>query len=504
MATTKVLNIKVSVDGDVDVKKLENDIRKLTETTNDAKKSLKETGKETKYSLRGSQAAADRLSDGVSGVGEQFVIVAKAAKKGGIAMRSALISTGVGALIVALGYIADNWEEITRAINGQNDGLREQNNIIRENIEILDAKQKYYEAEKRLLKLKGESLDAIIEAEKNSLQNKRVELISLAANLATELNIEKSKKAQLSFQEKLINLGFKARGLSPIFSKQDEERAKELKKALDETNVLIVQNQEALFRLNNPEAGKNPKKPTGNARQKEKQSVLSALTAEEQQELLDKKSQQFEEIFDLEKTQEQRLLDSVKIAGEQLLADEDSLNAVRTERDKKYADARIKISQEEANAKRIAFLGYADALSTISGVLGTQTAEGKALAVASSLVNTYAAITGQLKAFSTKPIPGYAIAQAVATGVVGFANVKKILDVKIPNVSGSKGVSIPGGAEGGGAGAPAFNVVGNSGVSQLAQTLNQDQQPIEAYVVAGNVTSAQEINRNIVENATIG
>ena len=64
---------------------------------------------------------------------------------------------------------------------------------------------------------------------------------------------------------------------------------------------------------------------------------------------------------------------------------------------------------------------------------------------------------------------------------------------KNPNVGG-----------GGGAKPPSFNVVGNSGVSQIAQTLNQDQDPIQAYVVAGNVTSAQEVNRNIVENATIG
>jgi hypothetical protein len=49
--------------------------------------------------------------------------------------------------------------------------------------------------------------------------------------------------------------------------------------------------------------------------------------------------------------------------------------------------------------------------------------------------------------------------------------------------------------------APQFNVVGQSGVNQLA-SLNQ--QPIQAYVVSGQVTSQQALDRNRLENATLG
>ena len=52
------------------------------------------------------------MQGGVEGVATEFGNVAKAAKKGGAAMRSALISTGIGALIVSLGVVVDNWEEI--------------------------------------------------------------------------------------------------------------------------------------------------------------------------------------------------------------------------------------------------------------------------------------------------------------------------------------------------------------------------------------------------------
>jgi hypothetical protein len=47
---------------------------------------------------------------------------------------------------------------------------------------------------------------------------------------------------------------------------------------------------------------------------------------------------------------------------------------------------------------------------------------------------------------------------------------------------------------------PSFNVVGNSGMNQLAQI---QQTPIQAYVVSGEVTSAQALDRNRVKNATL-
>jgi hypothetical protein len=174
------------------------------------------------------------------------------------------------------------------------------------------------------------------------------------------------------------------------------------------------------------------------------------------------------------------------------------------ERDKEISDASIEIAKKESDAKQKALDGYASALSSISGVIGQETEAGKALAIASSLVNTYAAISGQLKAFSGVPVPGYAIAQAIATGVVGFANVKKIASVKIPKTSGGGGVG--GSASGGGAAPapPSFNVVGASETSVLADTVaEQTNEPVQAYVVSNDVTTAQSLENNIVEGATI-
>lgn len=53
--------------------------------------------------------------------------------------------------------------------------------------------------------------------------------------------------------------------------------------------------------------------------------------------------------------------------------------------------------------------------------------------------------------------------------------------------------------------APAFNVVGATQTSQLAQTIaGAEDKPLRAYVVASDVTTAQELERSTIEGASIG
>ena len=82
-------------------------------------------------------------------------------------------------------------------------------------------------------------------------------------------------------------------------------------------------------------------------------------------------------------------------------------------------------------------------------------------------------------------------------------------------VNAAKGAASKMGASGGGgsspslslptSAAPSFNIVGSSAENQLAESLSsQNKQPIKAFVTASDVTSAQELDRNIIENAAIG
>jgi hypothetical protein len=70
---------------------------------------------------------------------------------------------------------------------------------------------------------------------------------------------------------------------------------------------------------------------------------------------------------------------------------------------------------------------------------------------------------------------------------------------------GGGAVTTPSAGGGGGATAPQFNVVGSTGVNQLAGVMGAQQQtPVQAYVVANNVTTAQGLDRNIIQSATLG
>ncbi len=170
---------------------------------------------------------------------------------------------------------------------------------------------------------------------------------------------------------------------------------------------------------------------------------------------------------------------------------------------KANAEARVKLSEAEAQAKEALFSKTSATLSKGADLLGKNTAAGKAMAVASALINTYQGITAELATKTTTPFEiGLKMANVALIAATGFKSVKDILAVKVPG--GAGGGASPSGGMGAGA-APQFNVVGQGGANQIAQSINnQNQSPIQAYVVAQNVTSAQSLNRNIVSNASLG
>jgi hypothetical protein len=111
----------------------------------------------------------------------------------------------------------------------------------------------------------------------------------------------------------------------------------------------------------------------------------------------------------------------------------------------------------------------------------------------------YAAIPGGLalaaaEITANKISAGIGIAASVAAAAKGIASLR----ASAPLDSG--GDLGGGGAGGGEVISPQFNVVGESGINQLAQL---QQQPVQAYVVSGEVTTGQALDRNRVQNATL-
>jgi hypothetical protein len=168
---------------------------------------------------------------------------------------------------------------------------------------------------------------------------------------------------------------------------------------------------------------------------------------------------------------------------------------------KANADAKKKIDDATKNAQIENAEAVGGAIGTLAGIAGEGTAAGKALGVASATIDTY---VGANKAIAKGGFAG--IAQAIAIIATGLSNVKTILSTKVPKPTVG-GVSTGGGGEATPAlpSPPSFNIVGATETSQLADAIGgQTQQPVQAYVVANDITTAQSLENNIVEGATLG
>ena len=167
-------------------------------------------------------------------------------------------------------------------------------------------------------------------------------------------------------------------------------------------------------------------------------------------------------------------------------------------RDTELETAKKDLDQKTKDAKMSNLEAVSGALNGLSALAGENANAQKFIGIAQATIDTF---IGANKALAQGGIAG----PIAAAGIIasGLANVSTIISTKIPQASG---------ASSGGGGSvsappipPAFNVVGASGSNQLADAIGgQSQQPIQAFVVANDVTTAQSLQNNIVEGATIG
>jgi chromosome segregation ATPase len=167
--------------------------------------------------------------------------------------------------------------------------------------------------------------------------------------------------------------------------------------------------------------------------------------------------------------------------------------------DKEASDAKIAIAKAEKDAKIVELDAYASVLNQASALLGKNTVEGKAVAIAAATISTYTAIAKTLGAFAGVPIPGYAIAQAIVTGIAGFAAIKNIIDTPIPNQGGGGGGGTP--SMPSMPAAPAMRPTGFS-TGQPSQTPPKVE-PQKVYVVESDITNSQNKVARIQSKATI-
>jgi len=121
----------------------------------------------------------------------------------------------------------------------------------------------------------------------------------------------------------------------------------------------------------------------------------------------------------------------------------------------------------------------------------------KAVGIAQAVVSTAQGIMAQL-AVPQDALTGANFVKAGIVAATGAAQIATIAKTEFQGGGGGETPSVD--ASGGEAQAPSFNVVGDSGINQLAQL---QQVPVQAFVVSGEVTTSQALDRNRVENATL-
>lgn len=194
---------------------------------------------------------------------------------------------------------------------------------------------------------------------------------------------------------------------------------------------------------------------------------------------------------------EQEYLD----ASQELAQKEISLN-------NKIASDSLKIDKEnnEKKKKSAEALENAKVNLATSGleILGQLAKSGSAIAkgvaVSQATISTYQGINKALaETTDVTPTQSLRFANAAVVGIAGALNVAKILST---NESGNTTAApTTGGASQ--PSAPSFNLVQGTGTNQIAESIGNQNRPIQAYVVSGSVTSAQELDRNIIESSTI-
>lgn len=452
--------------------------------------------------------SAMAIADGVRGFREAIPSI----KAFGTAMKAAIGSTGIGLLVVALGTLVAYWDDIKAAVSGVSE---EQSRLNAKTDANVLAQQKKYDAisgqdnilklqgksERDILKIKQTQIQAVIKATEAQLVQQEATkkaqvmaakrnrdilegmLMFLTAPLQLLLKTVDSVGSALG-QDFNLQKGFNKSIASLVFD--PEETAKEADKTIEETKNKLAQlkNEAAGFTI----ALKEMDKPAEKVVTKSSKEVVKK--AEEEVSII----KDFEvEKIDIRKATLDKTLEFQKLENEGL---------------KQGLDLKLEIAkaERELNKQKIADMNEALAatastLGQVADLFGRESAAGKAAAIAQATIDTYLSAQKAYTATVGVPIVGPVLAPINAGLAIaaGIKNIKAIAAVKTPDGGGGGGGNLSNNFTSG-AQAPSFNVVGNSGMNQLAQI---QQTPIQAYVVSGEVTSAQALDRNRIKNATL-
>ena len=491
------------------------------------------------------------LSEGYKQIADSTVLATAKAKIFGNVSKQALIATGVGAFVVALGLVVAYWDEITAAISGSNNELETQNDLLRQQITDGDVQLELLKLNLQATQLRGDSDEEIVKSLRKQLLLQQEQYTQLIENLTLQLETEQTQARQVTFWEKIKLGAAQAIGGVGLYAKTladavnpNTERAEELQQKLNEARKASAGITVQLAQLDANEEAKRKQRVADRQKDLDEDQKRKEEEVQKEQQRLDTIAAILEDYRQRQKDIDaQTEVEKVTLEEERKLAELERLKA--TEEEKQairdfYAERRKEAQDEDdENAKDAANKRAEDAiaaaiaekeaitaieqakfgiLAQFGGLLNELAGENKTLAIGAVVAQQAAAI-GQIvsatglanaKAVAASPLTfgqpwvtintisaGLSIATAVASAVKSIQQIKNAAG----GTGGGGGGAVSGGTTqlpGGGGAATAtspFETFTPTGTSPEEQAASAP--PIRAYVIGGDVTSSQEANARL-------
>jgi hypothetical protein len=509
--------------------------------------------------------SAMALSQGVQGLLEakdsfkQLGAVASDALKG---IRTGIAATGIGLLVIALGTIVAYWDDIKEAVSGVSSEQEALNVKTEENLKMSEEKVAALDKQDNILKLQGKTekqilqfkiaeLDTAIKIAEVNIENQKVTkaaqieaakrnkdiLVGILDFLTSPINVLLKTIDKIAsvvgIDSKLVK-GFdaiKSAAANIVFDPAETAKEGDLLIKAAEERFIELKNQKAGYELQIQAIDKQ----AADARRQAQKDANDKRLAD-QKEADDKAKKQAE---DLEKFyKDQRDADNERnvtatLGERQQTKDkldllwEATQEEARIRKEARDAEAAADKEAKDKEKQRVKELNDAkiqavqNTLSTIANLAQLFAGKSekqqkkafeiqKAANIANATIDTYKAAQGAYASLSSIPVVGPVLGAVAAAAAIaaGLVNVKNITSQKFEGGGSiSASAPAPSGGGGGGGGAsnvitPNFNIVGNAQATNPLAGLGEGL--IQAYVVSGDVTTAQSLDRNRVNNATFG
>lgn len=286
------------------------------------------------------------------------------------------------------------------------------------------------------------------------------------------------------------------------------QKAAAIDKAIADENVRIQEQKAALLRQEIELQGETEERLNGLAEAEIAAADARQQSATVQTELQNSIFALNEEIKAQEEEAQQAADDALK-AEEERLAEEQKLKDEAAKKDKERRDKDLADEKALQDQKRAMTFAALSALADLSNAFAKNNEEGarrafkrnKALSLASAVLNTSQAITDALAKDAT--FPGSRFIAAATAGAAGLAQIQNIRKTQFQGSNPPPPATEDRGPAGGFA-AGAVNAPGAPALDLGFLGEGAQGAPIRAYVIAQNVSNAQQANQQVQDQATLG